>query len=254
MKKLLAIAVVGIAGCVSQTTVETKLPDQAAPSDATYRARLQTELSSEYFRTGNMSAAISSAQQAISVMPSYAPAHSMLGLIYMELKEDAKAQQAFDAAMKYAPNDSEILNNYGWFICQRQSPARSIDYFRQALKNPLYATPERALFNSGVCSKKAGDMASAEAQFRAAVQRQPQFAPPLYELAELQFAKGQVKEAEMNLARHNQLVGTPSIDVLFLGARIARVQGDKNTEASYVQQMRRRFPDAPQTRLVTESR
>jgi type IV pilus assembly protein PilF len=193
-------------------------------------------------------------RQAIAAAPSHAPAYNMLGIIYMQLKDDAQASQAFEQALRLMPNDSEALNNYGWFICQRRSAANAAQYFQAALKNPLYATPERAHYNAGICMKKAGDMATAEAHFRSAVQRQPLMSAALYELAEIEFARGRAKEAENFLARHNQLIQMPSADALLLGARIARLQGDKSAESSYVQQLRRRFPDAVQTRAAVELR
>jgi len=41
---------------------------------------------------------------------------------------------------------------------------------------------------------------------------------------------------------------------LLLGVRIARANGDKTAETSYTQQLRRRFPDSPQTRAVSDAR
>ena len=98
--------------------------------------------------------------------------------------------------------------------------------------------------------KKAKDIRGAEVQFRAAVQRQPLLAAGLYELAEIEFTRGNAREAEALIAKHNRLVQSPSADALLLGARIARLQGDKSAESSYAQQLRRRFPDAPQTRAA----
>ena len=56
------------------------------------------------------------------------------------------------------------------------------------------------------------------------------------------------------LIRHMQVMQASSADALLLGVRIARALGDKMAETSYIQQLRRRFPDAPQTKLVSESR
>lgn len=243
-----------LGGCVSSTTVENKVPDQAAKSDALYRAQIHTERAAEYYRLDKMAVALEAAEQAISANANYAPAYNMLGIIYMNLRQDAKAQQAYEQALKIAPNDSETLNNLGWFVCDRQSPAKGMPYFEKALQNPLYATPERALFNAGVCARRMGDMARAESQLTAALQRQPNYAQAIYELAEMRYAQGQVKEAESLLARHNQLVQAPSVSALYLGVQIARMQGDKTAEASYIQQLRRRFPDAPQTKLALDAR
>ena len=129
-----------------------------------------------------------------------------------------------------------------------------MQYFETALKNPVYATPERALYNMGVCARKQGDNVMAEQQLRDTLRRQPRFAPAMYELADMQFSQGKFKEAEAMIARHNDITQTPGVDALWLGVRIARVQNDKQAEASYVQQLRRRFPDATQTRMALEGR
>ena len=243
-----------MSGCVSTTAVETRVADQAAKSDPLSRSQIHTELAAEYFRLGNMAVAMEAAKQALAANPSHAPAHNMLGIVYMQLGDDAKAAQSFEQALRLVPGDSETLNNYGWFVCQRQNPANAMQYFQAALKNPLYATPESAHFNAGVCMKKAGDIKAAEAHFRSALQRQPLMAAALYELADIEFSRGRAREAEGLLARHNKLIQMPSADALLLGARIARSQGDKSAESSYVQQLRRRFPEAPQTRAAGDIR
>lgn len=243
-----------LTACVSQSTIEVKVAEQAANSGPIQRAQIHTERAGEYYRLGNYSVALDAAQQAAIVLPSHAPAHNMLGIIYMQLREDAKAAQAFEQALRLAPNDAEILNNYGWYVCQRQNPAQAMQYFRAALKDPLYNSPERALHNAGVCARKAGDNVTAESQFRAALQRQPLYGPSLLELADLAFSQGRPKDAEAMLIRHMQVMQASSADALLLGVRIARALGDKMAETSYVQQLRRRFPDAPQTKLVSESR
>ena len=260
MKKSTAASVFGIffvgvlSGCVSTTALEVKVPDQSSKVDPLRGAQIHTERAAEYFRLGNIAVALEATKQALAAVPNYAPAHNMQGIVYMQLRDDAQAAQSFEQALKLAPNDSETLNNYGWFVCQRQNPANAMQYFQAALKNPLYATPESAHFNSGVCLKKSGDVVAAEAQFRRALQRQPLMAAALYELAEIEFGRGRMREAEAMLGRHNQFIQLPSADALLLGARIAVAQGDKSAASSYVQQLRRRFPDAPQTRVATELR
>lgn len=243
-----------LAACVSQTTIEVKPAEQAASSGPAQRAQVRTELAGEYYRVGNLGAALEAAQQAAAIMPTYAPAYNMLGIIHMQLGQNPSAVQAFEQAIKLAPNDSETLNNYGWYICQRQDPRQAMPYFQAALKDPLYNSPERAMHNAGVCAAKSGDAATAEAQFRAALQRQPQYGPSLLALAELVFSQGRVREADALLVRHMQVMQASGADALLLGVRIARATGDKTAETSYVQQLRRRFPDSPQTRFATEVR
>jgi type IV pilus assembly protein PilF len=166
----------------------------------------------------------------------------------MELGEDSKAQASFEQAIRLAPNDSLTLNNYGWFICQRQNAQRSLPYFEQAIRNPLYPTPHLALYNAGVCARKAGDVKAAEVNLRASLQRAPEFAAALYELANLSFAQGRTIEADVIFSRYTKSVRDPDANALLLGVRISRATGDRNAEAGYLSQLRRRFPDSVQTR------
>jgi type IV pilus assembly protein PilF len=236
-----------LGGCVSQSTVEIKPAEQAGVSGPAQRAQIHSERAGEYYRLGNYAVALEAAQQAVAVMPGHAQAHNMLGIIYMQLREDGKAAASFQQAIKLAPNDPEILNNYGWFVCQRQNAAQSMQYFVTAIRTPLYTTPERAMYNAGVCARKSGDIKVAELQLRAAIQRQPLYGPALIELADILLGVGKLKEAENMIARHMAVVQQPSADALLVGVRIARANGDRSSEVSYMQQLRRRFPDSPQT-------
>ena len=138
-----------LTGCVTSTTVATKIPDQAAKTDALYRAQIHTERASEYYRLGRIPVALEAAKEAVAALPTHAPAYNMLGIVYNELRQDDQAREAYETALRLAPNDSETLNNYGWFLCQHQNPRQAMQYFETALKNPVYASPERALYNMG---------------------------------------------------------------------------------------------------------
>jgi len=243
----LLVVAVGLAACSTTTTTEQKQANMAGKTDPTQRAQIHTERAAEYYRLGIMAVALEAAKQAISANNNYAPAHNMLALIYMRLNEDAKAQAAFEQAIRIAPNDSDTLNNFGWFLCQGKSPQRSLPYFAQALRNPLYTTPHLAHYNAGVCARRAGDTTAAENSLRASLQRAPEFAVALYELADLLFAQARIKDADAMFSRYNKSVRDPDANALLLGTRIARATGDRNAEAGYIAQLRRRYPDSPQT-------
>lgn len=241
-------------GCSTTSASRTKVADMAGKTTNTQRAQIHTERAAEYFRLNRMAVAVEASEAAIKADPKYAPAYGMLGIVYMELREDKKAEDAFEQALKIAPADSEILNNYGWFLCDRVSPMRSYAFFDRALRNPLYSTPERARYNWGVCARRAGDLAVAEAQQREAIVRAPQFAQPHYELAEIKFAQKEYRDADVSLGRFFALVREPGADALLLAVRVARARGDREGENNYTIQLRRRFPDSAQTRIAFEGR
>ncbi len=82
----------------------------------------------------------------------------------------------------------------------------------------------------------------------------PDLAAALITMAEITFEKGNLKESEAYFSRYTRLVNEPNLPALVLGVKLARGMGDRAAEDSLLQQLRRRFPDAPQTRELQEAR
>jgi type IV pilus assembly protein PilF len=243
-----------LAGCVSQTTTETRSVQDAQAIDARRRAEIKTNLAVEYYQRGNMVVALEESRNAIKADPTYTAAYNVQGLVFMELREDAQARQSFETALRYTPNDPEIMNNYGWFLCLRNEHTRAMEFFKRVQANPLYATPEKPLLNAGLCARFAGQNREAEEYLRRALLIRPDLASALITMAELTYEKGNLKESEAYFSRYTRLVSEPNLTGLVLGVRLARGMGDKAAEDSMLQQLRRRFPDAPQTRELLEKR
>jgi type IV pilus assembly protein PilF len=245
---LLLAAMLG--GCVTQTT-KTQGGDPI--NSAENRARIHTELGAAYYGAGQMAVAIQELNEAISVDPGYGPAHSQLGLVYMALREDAQAQQSFERALRIDPNDSSANNNYGLFLCQRKREKEAMKYFATALKNPLYASPENAYTNAGVCSRLQGDDVKAEEWLRKALALQPDQPQALYQLADIAYKRNELVSARALLNRYMQ-VSTPTPDALWLGARIEQRLGNRTALSSYGAQLNNRYPGAVQTKAYNEGR
>ena len=237
-----------LAGCASSTSVETKLVTDAGGADARRRAEVHTSLAAEYYARGNYSVALAETRLALKDDPSYFPAYNMQALVYMELREDVPAREAFDRALGISPNNPEVLNNFGWFLCLRNETDRGLAMMQRAANDTLYASPEKAFLSSGLCLRRAGRNAEAEEQLRRAVLIRPELIGALYNLASITFERGATKEAEGYLLRYMRLVGQPTLEALTLGVRIARRNGDRAAEDSFMQQLRRRFADSPQLR------
>jgi len=246
VRALLLLSAALLSACVSQTTIETKAVESATAYDARRRAEIHASLAAEYYQRGSMTVALEETRRGIAVDPGFVGNYNMQGLIYMELREDALARQSFDEALRRAPGDPDVLNNYGWFLCLRGDPARGMEYFTRVLAMPLYATPEKPLLNAGLCARLQKRNDEAEAYLRRSLAIRPELAGALYNLAEILYEKGNVREAEVYLLRYMRIT-EPTLSALALGVRIARAQGDRAAADSMLQQMRRRFPEAPQT-------
>jgi type IV pilus assembly protein PilF len=213
--------------------------------DPRNRARVHTELASAYYLRGNMGVALEELRIAAAADPTFAPAHSMFGLVYMELREDQLAAQSFERALRLSPNDGDINHNFGWFLCQNSREPESIKYFLQALRSPLYASPWRSYSAAGVCSARVKNVKDAEEFFQRALKLDPDEPPALLGLAQIRYRQGNIDEARRLVSRYNKLV-SPNAESLWLAVRIERRTGERVAEQSYANQLRRRFPGSPE--------
>ena len=226
-------------------------PPQEAPSIDTgtigdvgeprNRARIHTDLAAAYFQRGNMGVALEELRIATAADARYAPAHSLYGLVYMELRENKLAEQSFERALSIAPNDGDINHNYGVFLCQTRREPDSIKYFNQAIRNPLYPTPSRSYSAAGVCSMRTGNPKEAEQYFERALRLDPDEPASLLHLGQIRYKQGKMDEARRLVSRYNKLAD-PSAESLWLALRIERRTGERVAEQSYANQLRRRFP------------
>ena len=232
-----------LAGCASSDpgpTVETGTI-VGEPSDPRNRARIHTDLAAAYYGRGNMAIALEELRTATAADSSYPAAHSMLGLVYMELKENQLAETSFERALRLSPNDPDINHNFGSFLCNTAREKESIRYFVQAIRNPLYATPWKSYSTAGVCSLKVGNVKDADEFFQRALKLEPDDTPALIRLGQIRYRQGQTEEARRLVSRYNKL-STPSAESLWLALRIERRLGERVAEQSYANQLRRRFP------------
>lgn len=246
MKSFLVLLLVFLAACAGQQKTSTGLnPPQAAPKPASpeERARIHTELAALYYSRGNHGVALQEAMTAVEADPQYGPAFNVLGLVQMELKEDAAADRSFQQALAINPNDSEANNNYGWFLCNRGREKDSIAYFLAAIRNPLYQTPELAYTNAGLCSRKLGNDQEAESYLLQALKLRPGQPRALQVLAEIHYQRRDYTGTKELVTRFLE-VAQPTPEILWLGVLSARGLGDRNAEASYGVQLRRRYPDS----------
>jgi len=237
------------AACAGTKKLDPEAADAGAiigdVGDPRARAKSHTELAAAYYQRANLGVALDELRIATAADPSYAPAHSLLGLVYMDLKEQSLAAQSFERALSLAPNDGDINHNYGVFLCQTKREPDSIKYFMQAVKNPLYATPSRSWSAAGVCTLRTDRPKEAEQYFERALRLQPDEPAALLNLGEIRYKQGKMNEARLLVARFNKL-DQGSAESLWLALRIERKTGQKVAEQSFANQLRRRFPGSPE--------
>lgn len=254
MKPLTAIAAALLVGaCAATPEGPSPDPTLGEVGEPRKRARIHTELGSLYYTRGNFAVALEELRIARSADESYAPAHSMLGLVYTQLREEQLAEQSFERALKLDPGDGDINHNYGWFLCQTKREPESIKFFLQAVRNPLYATPWRSYSAAGICSLRADNAKEAEEFFVRALRLEPDEVSSLLPLGQIRYRQGKLDEARRLVARFNKRV-EPTAESLWLALRIERKLGERVAEQSLANQLRRRYPTSAEYQALLRGR
>jgi type IV pilus assembly protein PilF len=246
----LTLIKIGLIGLLSLLVSACMTPqnDGYGETKLAARARSHTDLGAAYYQQNKLEIALDEFNHAVQIDPTYGQAYNGLGLVYAALREDAQADANFKKAIQIDPKSSESHNNYGGFLCSRNRYDESIVQFLEAVKNPLYATPNLAYANAGICSARKNDVRNAEIYLNKALQINPLTHSAAIQLAEIQFKRGDASTAKQTM--QNALLSSPGPEALWLGIRIERALGDKDNEASYAMQLRQQYPNSEQTRLL----
>jgi type IV pilus assembly protein PilF len=234
-----------LAGCASIQPggAQGELPTSSDQTDNQKRAQIRLQLAMGYYEQGQMNVALDELKQALQIDPSYTDAYGVRALVYMDMGETALAEDNFLRAMKLAPNNPDLSNNYGWFLCQSGRERQSIAYFESALKNRTYQSPAKALNNAGVCSLKLKDSVAAERYFTQAFQYDPGNLDTNANMAKLYYGRGDYQRARFYISRVTK-ADKLSADVLWTAIKVERKLGDRAVETSLVTQLRRRYPNS----------
>lgn len=250
----LVCLVLSLAGCGGAGHRSGSEPAQSGRNNALERAKIHTELGVTYYQAGRLGVALEELNEAIGADRTYAPAWNARALVHMNLREDDRAERDFKQALKLDPAGSQTKNNYGLFLCQRNRSKEGIRYLLDAVKNPLYSTPDVAYKNAALCSLNIGDKQGAEEFFLRALQLNPNQPQSLYNMAELEYGRGRYASAKQYMGRYVRAVPAVGPEALLLGARIERRLGDRAAMLSYGNQLRLRFPSAPETEAFLDGR
>lgn len=229
--------------CVAGAVAADSGPKHTTSSDPRSRARVHTELGSLYLQENQLSIALDEARTAIAADPDYPQAYNLLGLIYLVMRDAGKSRDAFQRALSLAPNDPDVNNNFGWYLCQTKRERESIRYFVAAASNPLYSTPARSYVNAAMCADRGGDAAEARDYALRAVQADPSNPQAAFFLADLDFRQGRYVEARDGMRRMHA-TAEPTAASLWLSIRTARRLGDRESEKAAAAQLYQRFPES----------
>ena len=247
-------AAAALAGCRTTTTTTTssdtaQTSGASAEGDPHRRAAVRLQLAAGYYQKGQVDVALREATEATQIDPSLAAAYGLLGLIHMDLQQNDQAESSFRHALMLDGNDPELNNNFGWFLCRMKHEREAVPYFDKAASNRMYATPAMALQNAGICLMQVGDRDRAEKYLMKAFEADASSPVAKFQLAQLYLQTNRLDRAEFYYGLLAKTVD-PNAQTLWLGTKIAHARSDLRTQQRLAQELRTRFPDAPETGLL----
>jgi len=221
------------------------------PSKAHDAAAYNVQLGIAYLHQGDVALAKDKLDRALAEDPGSADVHSARAMLFERMHNPATADAEFRTSLRLAPHDPQVVNNYAVYLCQNGRTEEGVRRFEEAAHNALYRTPEAAYTNAGVCLRAAKRDDEARADFGHALALRPNFAEAAYQLTELQFQHGELAPARAGI---DAFIGNyeATADLLLLGVRVARAQGDRIGAQRYARRLQLDFPGTDQVRALAE--
>ncbi|MBF0319101.1 MAG: tetratricopeptide repeat protein [Nitrospirae bacterium] len=134
-------------------------------------------------------------KKALEINPNDKESLNALGMVYSRFGDNKNAKESFQKAISVDKNFSDAYNNLGITCASMGQWAESIEAFRNALKNPLYATPDKSYQNLGFSLYRTGKYDEAITAFKDSLARNQTNTGSYYGIALCHNAVGRYGEA-----------------------------------------------------------
>lgn len=204
-------------------------------------ARINTQLGSSYANNGEYETALRKLRTALEQDPNYAPAHGAIAYVYSALGQSDIAQSEYEKALDLAPQDAELQNNFGVFLCAHNNPEEAKKHFKLALHNPSYETPAAGYTNLATCLARNNDTAGAKAALQQALNITPNFANAWEAMADLNFQQGEFAQTILDVQKTNAL-GRSDSHMLWVAVKASTSMENRGLAHEYAASLLNQYP------------
>ncbi|HJS74021.1 MAG TPA: tetratricopeptide repeat protein, partial [Vicinamibacteria bacterium] len=208
-------------------------------------ARAYLNLGAIFLQRQSWDRALDAYGKAARLDPSLAAAHYNMGYILYHLGRNPEAYPAYEKAVKLDPALPLSYLHMGLIDFAAGRMDKASRFFEDGLPKLAGEDRMRALLALAQAQRALGDLARAEASYRAAVQDDPQEVSALIGLGRLLREEGKLAEARPLLEKAGAIVLDGSGVALELAA-LARAEGDPAKERAMYEEALRRDGDRPE--------
>jgi type IV pilus assembly protein PilF len=240
-KRVVAVLLLGalLQACVSVGQDRTQNEKASA---------VNVQLGIGYLQQNNLEVASEKLTKALRQDPDSPAANNAYAILQDRLGETELAEYHYKKATQLDPKDAGAANNYGRFLCMHGRELESEKYFKRALDNPLYSTPEVAYTNAAICLLRVEQAEPAKKYLLSALNEKSDFSTALLALAGLYFDEDDYSNAQIYLDRFH-LVSQPTPRSLWLAIRLVLTQDPPGDISELVQRLGTDFPDSREYEL-----
>jgi type IV pilus assembly protein PilF len=238
-----------LSGCVTEPRDPAFAGADGINHDVAAKNRVSLGLT--YLSNGNFSQAKANLDKALNFAPKSADAHFAMAYYYQQVDELALTQEYYLKALKLAPENPNIINSYGAFLCEQGRYEKAKSYFLRAVNSKSYVSVAETYENLAICAVDQGKTDEAIGFFELALNHQPTRGKSLFYLAQLQKNQGNYGEAKNSLWKYDR-VSRVSPESLWLSYEIAQGLGDTKAALDSGELMKSMFPEHPNTALFTQ--
>jgi type IV pilus assembly protein PilF len=236
--KVLLLLLLGsmLSACASNGETKT-----GAKSEGRKAAETNAALGRQYIDRKQYEIALEKLKRAVAFDSTYAPAHTLLGVLYETIGENDKAGKEYELAVRHDPDDGNVNNNYAVYLCGQGKYKEADKYFETAMQDPFYTTKYVAAGNAGMCALNNDDLDKAELYLRQSLEFDQKYAPALLPMAQISYRKEDFLRARAFLQRF-EAVGEVNAESLYLGYLIESKLGDGKSASQYRENLMDQFP------------
>ena len=223
-------------------------------NSAQAQARVHTELAARYYQAGQVAVAVQEAQIALDSDAGYVPGHTLLALIYAQLRQNAQADAHFRQALSLSEAQrlptSDLRNSYAWYLCQTDRMAQGLNELSPVLRDPLYGSLDKALVNASVCAARLEQYELADSYVNAALAMRPDFATAYLYRGHLAVQKSQWRaaQADWQMTQKLWVEASETPETLWLLARIEHGSSSHRTGAA--ERLQKQFPASQEAKWL----
>ncbi|WP_240457852.1 type IV pilus biogenesis/stability protein PilW [Vibrio neptunius] len=188
-------------------TIDTPL----VTSDAQHKADARLTLGFGYLQRGNRVKARENFQQALEHAPKYYRAQLAMAHYLEQASEFTLAEHWFQQAISQHPDNGQLLNDYGRFLCKQSRYQEASVLFERAVLQPNYYYVADSYENAAFCALKAGQPKTAARFFERAIAHDPSRPQAILNLVKLEINQGKYESAQNRLTQFHQQFGVQAL-------------------------------------------